>query len=266
MKNLFYLLVLGLAGLFAVSLYGCVSLPKTEQAADASLQPCLAVIEDSVDSDLTETERAQAVAATRYLWKPQHTVTRETTGTLILKVVFLDGTTAEHARVKEIAPQWSQDANVRFEFVQGGASDIRISFNPKDGNWSMVGTSAIGEQQTMNLALRGESSTRQRRVILHEFGHALGLKHEHQSPAASIRWNEQAIIKEMWEKHGWDEAKVRRNILDRLDATQTNFTVFDKNSIMLYPIPNRWTIGDFETDYNSALSEMDKKFIGRHYP
>ena len=26
-------------------------------------------------------------------------------------------------------------------------------------------------------------------TVMHEFGHALGLKHEHQSPNANIQWN-----------------------------------------------------------------------------
>ena len=32
-----------------------------------------------------------------------------------------------------------------------------------------------------------------RRVVLHEFGHALGLIHEHQNPEGGIEWNEPAV-------------------------------------------------------------------------
>ena len=34
---------------------------------------------------------------------------------------------------------------------------------------------------------------------------------------------------------------------------------------MLYPIPQRWTIGDFETVYNTGLSDTDKAFIQTLY-
>ena len=46
----------------------------------------------------------------------------------------------------------------------------------------------------MNLALRGAQYPE--RPILHEFGHALGLAHEHQNPAitSTIRWDETAVI------------------------------------------------------------------------
>ena len=47
----------------------------------------------------------------------------------------------------------------------------------------------------MNLALRGEQYPD--RVILHEFGHALALVHEHQNSALSIQWNETAVIEEL---------------------------------------------------------------------
>lgn len=135
MQKLLCLLMLGVTGLFPVLLCGCDLAPRSTEAADASIQPCFAVIADSEHSDAPSGElAARGVAAKHYLWTPQDTVTRETNNTLILKVVFLDGTAAEQALVKKIAPQWSQHANVRFEFVQGGASDIRVGFDPTDGH------------------------------------------------------------------------------------------------------------------------------------
>ena len=35
---------------------------------------------------------------------------------------------------------------------------------------------------------------------------------------------------------------------------------------MLYPVPNEFTIGDYEVGWNRVLSEDDKEFIGRMYP
>jgi len=58
------------------------------------------------------------------------------------------------------------------------------------GDWSVVGTLAHKEpldKPTMNLqSVKGsplEATEEERGIILHEFGHALGLHHEHQSPA-----------------------------------------------------------------------------------
>ena len=69
---------------------------------------------------------------------------------------------------------------------------IRITFKASDGSWSALGTDCKKEEwfrkneATMNLGwiLQGQANAKENKgVILHEFGHALGLDHEHQSPA-----------------------------------------------------------------------------------
>ncbi len=47
------------------------------------------------------------------------------------------------------------------------------------------------DQPTMTFAwLKDDNEDEEyERVVLHEFGHALGLDHEHQSPNAKLRWN-----------------------------------------------------------------------------
>lgn len=209
---------------------------------------------------------SRGVAANWGIWKHSDTMTRETGNTIVLRVSFLGGTVKQRAAVKRIAPEWSKHANVRFEFVEVGRADIRVGFDPNDGNWSRIGSSAIyfpSYQKTMNLAIRGEYD--RDRIILHEFGHALGLKHEHQNPAIRIPWNETAIINELKRTQGWSEETIRHNVINRLNVSETNFSAFDPNSIMIYRIPNRWTLNNFESDYNSTLSTNDKRFIGTLY-
>ncbi|MCM2984387.1 hypothetical protein AAYR27_11350 [Bacillus safensis] len=41
---------------------------------------------------------------------------------------------------------------------------------------------------------------------------------------------------------------------------------FDKQSRMLYAIPNNLIEGDYEVGWNKRLSEMDKQFIKQIYP
>ena len=209
---------------------------------------------------------SRGVAAKWGIWKQSDTMTRETGNTIVLRVGFIGGTARERAAVKRAAPEWSKHANVRFQFVESGRADIRVGFNPNDGHWSYVGRGANGipsHQRTMNLAIRGEYGHDS--IILHEFGHALGLQHEHQNPANRIQWNERAIIAELKRREGWSEEKIRHNVINRLNVSKTNFTAFDPRSIMLYRIPNRWTLNNFETSYNSTLSTNDKRFIGTLY-
>ena len=74
---------------------------------------------------------------------------------------------------------------------------VRIAFLPGQGSWSGVGTDALDESAfpktdpTMNFGwLEDETdATGYERVVVHEFGHALGCVHEHQSPNEKLQWN-----------------------------------------------------------------------------
>jgi hypothetical protein len=104
-----------------------------------------------------------------------------------------------------------------------------------------------------------------KRTVLHEFGHVLGCLHEHQNPSAGIKWNKPAVY-EYYLKLGWVKADVDENVFESYDCDLTQFSEFDRHSIMLYAIPSRFTTNGFSVDWNDDLSEMDKEFIARAYP
>ncbi len=60
------------------------------------------------------------------------------------------------------------------------ASVFPFNTEEASGCWSMVGTDAKGKDVTMVLDLSRHPSNVQRSLVIHEFGHALGLEHEHQ--------------------------------------------------------------------------------------
>jgi hypothetical protein len=98
-----------------------------------------------------------------------------------LKVHFMDGVPAVQAKVEHYAHQWSQHANITFKFAYDPSADIRISFE-QEGSWSYLGTDALvisRPEPTMNYGwLTPESHEDEyRRVVVHEFGHALGCIH-----------------------------------------------------------------------------------------
>ena len=103
----------------------------------------------------------------------------------------------------------------------------------------------------------------------HEFGHAIGLAHEHQNPAGGIQWNEEVVIRELAKSPNfWDEATTRHNVLRKYTADQINGTQFDPDSIMLYFFPAEWTLNGIGTKANEVLSALDKAFIAgaKMYP
>jgi hypothetical protein len=112
------------------------------------------------------------------------------------------------------------------------------------------------------------SDTEYNRVVMHEFGHALGMIHEHQHPDPGFTWDRDAVIAYYTgPPNNWSVAKTEHNVLRRYDRTITQYTEFDKFSIMLYRIPQVHTVGDFSVPWrNSAPSETDKDFMSRVYP
>jgi hypothetical protein len=91
-----------------------------------------------------------------------------------------------------VVHEWEEVCGVRFMFVAGGDTDIRISFEADGTSWSLVGTDALRMARgaaTMNLGWVSDDdekiSEEDRRGILHEFGHAIGMEHEHQ-PHATV--------------------------------------------------------------------------------
>ena len=105
------------------------------------------------------------------------------------------------------------------------------------------------------------------RVVLHEFGHALGLIHEHQSPAGGMRWNKTAVIADLsGPPNYWDVQTIEHNVFLRYSGIHTQFTEFDPQSIMLYAFPRHWTLDGVEFPQNTRLSATDKGFIKLCYP
>jgi hypothetical protein len=105
------------------------------------------------------------------------------------------------------------------------------------------------------------------RVVLHEFGHALGAIHEHQNPSVDIPWDKQKVYNYyMGPPNNWTKEQVDNNIFEKYSTTKTQYSQFDRESIMLYSIPNSLTIGDYEVKSNKILSNMDKNYIQTIYP
>lgn len=183
-----------------------------------------------------------------------------------LHVRFMGGTAQEQKVAKEQANWWTPHANLNFVFDDAPTAEIRIAFDENDGAWSYIGTDAKGipvNQPTMNLGfLDGGTAA-------HEFGHAIGLAHEHQNPAGGIQWNEQVVVRAMaGAPNFWTEAQTRHNILRKYAANQINGTDFDAKSVMLYFFPAEWTTNGIATSRNEVLSAMDKQFIAgaKMYP
>jgi hypothetical protein len=192
----------------------------------------------------------------------------------VITVSFLDGDPGVQDKVKKVAQRWTTPslASLTFDFRKNtNDTMIRISFQDS-GSWSVIGTTCKQitdiTQPTMNYGwLTPESDDEEvRRVVLHEFGHALGLIHEHQNPAGGIQWDRAAVTRDLsGPPNNWDAETIQHNMFDTYDAQETNFTATDKDSIMMYPVPANWTLNGFSVGLNSDLSATDRQFIHQQY-
>ena len=183
-------------------------------------------------------------------------------------VAFNGGSAQLREQIAETARVWGDTANVRFDFWTDGskkafrtwnpsdadyAADIRISFE-EGGSWSVIGIDAIAKeirgpgQASMNLGgfARPALPTNWHVTTVHEFGHALGFQHEHQSPAADC------IAQYRWDDGPYKPTKAR----DRSWGVDVDGNYPGVYTYLGGP-PNEWIIS--EVDFNLRRLPYDRR-------
>ena len=195
-----------------------------------------------------------------------------TTGSVLTVGFFPGGEEFVTSRIKHFVKEWETYANITFQFVNDvSTAQIRIGFE-KGGSWSYVGREALvlkPGSKTMNYGWFDTSTEDQEfsRVIVHEFGHALGFIHEHQSPVAGIPWDIAKVYAYyQGPDNNWDSAYIKSNILDKYSKTTNNSSTYDPLSIMHYPVEAGLTTDGFSVGWNNYLSATDKTFARQVYP
>jgi len=219
-----------------------------------------------------------------------------------LAIAFLDGSPEDIEWVKQIVNNELAPVLSSFPIVWDvppEESDIRISFALKGQAWSTVGTDSRlvpKDQPTMNLGwldndtdYGAEAFKGTGQVVIHEFGHALGMIHEHQNPKGNpIVWNKEVVYEELAKTNGWDMETTDHNMFKKYgdaekcqqakeqgdDQGQLDYCVgelvngseYDVKSIMHYFYPPSWIEeGPTEIPVNTSLSKLDKKWLGKYY-
>ena len=171
---------------------------------------------------------------------------------------------------------WGPNVNLRFvEATSASASDVRVSFRAERGVfWSRLGTQArqFRDTYTVSLGFTAQTDRRERRrLILHEFGHALGLEHEMKNARAGLEWKRAEAIayygqylRGMSEGAIWDQLQLLAN-----DSSRFLIRDFDPTSIMMYPIPREILRRGWQpamANWNYDLSESDLDIAREMYP
>lgn len=238
--------------------------------------------------------------ATARLWEPGST----------LKVCFFGGDPVVRELVSTVGSQWGEHANLRFDFGQTtqqgsydcgvpstGFAHIRVGFSER-GYWSAVGTDSVRRmnqyQPSMNLEafdfefssangftkskVVARASKSRKGTILHEFGHAIALLHEHQNKSLDC-WKEirKTGPNNVYDyfaapPNRWNRLKVERNLSNLLTFDpDANGGKGDPTSIMMYLIPKAILHGGasnkcFIPTRNTKISALDKQWVAAYYP
>jgi hypothetical protein len=190
-----------------------------------------------------------------------------------IHIRFIGGSPAVREKVEEFSKMWTKHANIKFSFDNSPWAEIRIGFD-QNTSWSYFGIDALNirkEQANMQLGILEKLKPEDeqfRRTVLHEFGHVLGLIHEHQQANANIDWNKEAVYKHFARApYYWSRAQVDFNFFKKYSS---NYRPFDPNSIMMFfTIPKAFINGDSiqpVEKLSTELSESDKELIRKLYP
>ena len=176
-------------------------------------------------------------------------------------------------KVMTYAKNWELIANIKLNFVTNiNDAQIKVEFSDDNRSWSWIGREVLFNPLGLYTMHFGwfNSTTKEsefKSTVLHEFGHALGFIHEHQSPANSIQWNKPEVYKYYaGPPNNWSASDVDVNFFAKYNAGSTNFSRYDPKSIMHYPIDKGLTLDGFSVSANFDFSPIDISFARQVYP
>jgi len=265
-----------------------VSTQHSKRAADGAVHICFErILPDELDTDRSARHLLRQVIAARSAGPLDAAATHAVARMAVvsskkwnagakIRCRFLDGSPKMQGKVEAISHEWEKVADMKFQYVKSGDAEVRISFYADSGSWSAVGRDALNasyfplHQPTMNYGwLRDDTAdTEYHRVVLHEFGHALGCIHEHQAPKFSRVWDKAAVLKYFsGPPNYWSPADIQSNVLQKYSPKGIKSTVYDPKSIMLYAFDAKlFADGLGPTNTNTKLSPKDEAMIHQLYP
>jgi hypothetical protein len=185
-----------------------------------------------------------------------------------LYITFINGSRSLHEKVMQIGNEWSKYANIKFLERETGQSNIRIIFNDSGLLATAVGIINNQIPQDEPTCYIDTSSFRTvsifKSIVLHTFGHLIGLQHENVVPLNGRKWNDSALHRYS-KTHEWDESDLQRQIIEPYSTSVSNSLVADRRSVMYYTPEEDW-VNEKVSPLNDSLSIMDKTIAGLSYP
>ncbi|PJR11202.1 hypothetical protein CDD79_06540 [Raoultella ornithinolytica] len=293
-----------------ISIAGAMELPTASQAKLEPLTSSFDRMPDSIPPELFQKmfQSHKLVGSRGLAWTKKRIIT----------VAFNGGSDELYKLIEQAANEWTAvGGQLSFSFKDDAGkyrhwtrddkfpmANIRIAFD-NTGYWSLLGVLAQNVDpgdQTMNFDgfqydlqkyFHGQNAAEWRAsyahtTVLHEFGHALGLSHEHFNPQCQTDLKMDTIITYlMGPPNNWSQEQARFNMDAKyyakilaqqagpLESKLMSSPTADRSSVMLYVFPVSYyksgdksvckPSGDHGQDWPTMLSEGDKQFYRSNY-
>jgi hypothetical protein len=181
-----------------------------------------------------------------------------------LYISFFNGSISLQQKVKAIAKEWEKVANIKFQFIENGNSHIRIKFTNDGFINTAQGTYCLIHPQDEPTALIDTSTINNpavfKGIVLHLFGHIIGLTDEISLPKEGIKWNNKGLQKIFPDKSN------KTQFQDKYFSNQLLNFKYDSYSIMATVLPKSLATNYEIKKWNDKISENDKKLMAVLYP
>lgn len=189
----------------------------------------------------------------------------------------MDGKLEQKESVKEIAKIWSLFANIEFDFYDYKnfkewdvlkkahflQTSAKVSFFGSI-NQSVIGQRVGGISASMTLPAVTGDVVADRRVVLHEFGHLLGLGHEHQNAKSGGLFRKDMKAQLCKDFH-LDEIDCSTQILGEVSESEAILSDYDEKSIMHYEFHGKYLKKGEDIEGPTFLSRSDAYYISVLY-
>jgi hypothetical protein len=234
----------------------------------STFDPPKKVIRDLYEIQTNGTIKQGSVISNQAAWNPGDVINVGFANSVLPSPALYD-------MIVKYSKRWEKHANITFNFVND-VNDAMIVIgvvpNGQVFHYSYIGRQALANagpknDTTMIINLRDDDrdTTRIKRIVLHEFGHALGFQHENKSPASPIEWNTDSLYA-VFDRIGVDRKWIDYYYVNKYSEKHSNFTKFDSLSIMSEPIWPGFILNEVRIPYNTDLSATDKFGASLWYP
>jgi hypothetical protein len=268
--------------------------PKPEDVMEALPEHLIYLY--STHKEDSPTDALKQLYASRRRWEPGR----------ILRVCLFGGNDVVATLIREAGAEWNQYSSVKLDFgppgawynclaPQRGYFQIRIGFSSR-GYWSALGNDSETRFDPLSPSMNfegfnflyspsrmqaGEAPSKAHPyhigTIKHEFGHALGLLHEHQNPTLDcykeLKWTGPGNVYQYFAgpPNFWTADQVQRN-LGFIGQTDPDYVAgaADPKSVMMYSLPSavfiKGSASPCFVSPNNAISAKDRQIVARIYP